>query len=93
MGWFTAFAIYFIIWWMVLFISLPFRMRPQFEEGEVVDGTEAAAPANPQLGMRLIVNTILSAGVFFIYWFVVYYLGISVDTFPEIIPIRRLEDG
>ena len=93
MGWGTGIAIYFIIWWMVLFVSLPFRMRPQFEDGPVVDGTEEAAPANPKLGIRMLVNTVLASIVFFIFWFVVYYLGITVDTLPEIIPIRRLEDG
>ena len=53
MGIGTGIAIYFIIWWTLLFVSLPFRMRPQFEDGPVTDGTEAAAPTNPQIGRRM----------------------------------------
>ena len=53
MGIGTGIAIYFIIWWMVLFVTLPFRMKPQFEEGPVTDGTEAAAPNNPQIAKRM----------------------------------------
>ncbi|MEP1207892.1 MAG: DUF1467 family protein [Rhizobiaceae bacterium] len=91
MGIGTGIAIYFIIWWMVLFISLPFRMKPQFEEGQVVEGTEAAAPANPQMLKRMFWNTLISGVVFFIYWFVVYYLGFGVDSIPQIIPIKKYE--
>ena len=89
MGWGTGVAIYFIIWWMVLFVSLPFRMKPQFEDGPVVDGTEAAAPANPKMLKRMAWNTVISGVVFFLYWFVVYYLGFGVDSIPELIPIKK----
>ena len=44
MGIGTGIAVYFIIWWMTLFVSLPFRMKSQLEEGEIVEGTEVAAP-------------------------------------------------
>jgi len=82
----TGFAIYFIIWWLVLFITLPFRMKSQLETGEVIEGTDPAAPANPQLARRLTWNTIISLGVFGLYWFVVYYLGFGLDAFPDIVP-------
>ena len=91
MGIGTGIAIYFIIWWLTLFISLPFRMKPQFEVGEVVEGTDAAAPAQPQLLKRMLWNTVFAAVVFFIYWMTVYYFEIGVHSFPEIIPIRKLE--
>ena len=91
MGIGTGFAIYFIIWWMVLFISLPFRMKPQFEDGIVVEGTEPAAPADPKIGKRMAWNTVISGLVFFLFWFVVYYLDIGVDSLPEFIPIRKYE--
>ncbi len=41
----TAFAIYFIIWWVMLFVTLPFSGKTQEEAGEVVLGTVASAPA------------------------------------------------
>ena len=34
-------AIFFVVWWIVLFAVLPFGVRTQEEEGEVVLGTSA----------------------------------------------------
>ena len=45
MGFGTGFAIYFIIWWVVLFTVLPFSARSQADEGEVTLGTTHSAPA------------------------------------------------
>ncbi len=90
MGIGTGIAVYFIIWWMTLFVSLPFRMKSQLEEGEIVDGTEVAAPRNPKMAKRMAWNTLISGGVFFVFWFVVYYLGFGVDSIPEFIPIRKI---
>ena len=41
----TVAAIYFIIWWTVLFIVLPLGYRTQQEDGEVTIGTVESAPA------------------------------------------------
>ena len=43
MGFGTGFAIYFIIWWVVLFTVLPFSARSQAEEGDVTLGTTHSA--------------------------------------------------
>lgn len=83
MGIGTGIAIYFVIWWTTLFITLPFGMRPQFETGEVAEGTEAAAPARPQLLKRMIANTILAGVVFLLYWLFFYQLGYSLDDLPD----------
>jgi len=93
MGIGTGIAIYFIIWWLMIFITLPFRMRPQLEAGEVIEGTDPSAPARPQLLKRMIWNSVLSLAVFGLYWFVVYYLDLGVDDIPEIIPIRQPDEG
>jgi predicted secreted protein len=60
----TGIAIYFIIWWIVLFTVLPFGVRTQQEEGEVTPGTEGAAPARPMLVRKALVTTIISGLVF-----------------------------
>ena len=91
MGIGTGIAIYFIIWWLTLFVSLPFRMKSQVETGDVVDGTDPAAPKNPQIGKRMIINTLLAGVVFGLFWFVVFYLGIGVNSFPQIIPIKEYQ--
>jgi len=72
-------AIYFVVWWIVLFVVLPWGMRTQGEEGEVTLGTSESAPANPRLLRAAIATTIVAAVVTFGIWFVVAYLGYGVE--------------
>ena len=59
-----AFAIYFIVWWTCLFAVLPFGVRTQNDEGEVVQGTSAGAPINPRLGRVAALTTIVASIAF-----------------------------
>ena len=59
-----ALAIYFIIWWLVLFMVLPIGLRTQGEAGDVVPGTPASAPATPRLLRVLLTTTIIASLVF-----------------------------
>ena len=40
----TALAIYFVIWWIALFLTLPFGVRSQHEDGVGAPGTDPGAP-------------------------------------------------
>jgi predicted secreted protein len=60
----TAFAIYFLIWWVVLFAVLPWGIRSQHESGEMAPGTDPGAPAIPRLGRKLLWTTLVSALIF-----------------------------
>jgi predicted secreted protein len=60
----TALAIYFIVWWTVLFAVLPWGIRSQLESGEVVPGTDPGAPALPKLKTKLIWTTVLATITF-----------------------------
>ncbi|MCC6889996.1 MAG: DUF1467 family protein [Hyphomicrobiales bacterium] len=60
----TALAIYFLIWWVVLFTVLPFGIRSQHESGELPEGTDPGAPVAAQLVLRLLWTTVISAVVF-----------------------------
>ena len=64
----TAFAIYFVIWWITLFVTLPFGVRSQHEDGEGVAGTDPGAPIASQMGRKLIWTTVLSAIIFAVAW-------------------------
>ncbi len=81
----TLIAIYFIFWWVTLFITLPFGMKSQLEVGDITPGTEPAAPANPQIKKRLLINTLFSAALFAVFWYVTVYLGLGVDDLPRVI--------
>jgi len=86
----TGIAIYFLIWWLTLFVTLPFQVKSQLEEGAVVEGSDPSAPTQPKIGKRMFWNSIVAGVVFFLFWFVVYYLGFGLNSIPEIIPVRRL---
>jgi predicted secreted protein len=61
---FTAVAIFFLIWWVVLFAVLPFGVRTQHEVGEITPGTEPGAPAIHNVGRKLIWTTLVSIVIF-----------------------------
>ena len=54
-------ALYFVIWWILLFAVLPFGIRSQAESGEVVAGSEPGAPSAPALREKAIWTTLLAA--------------------------------
>ena len=60
----TAIAIYFIVWWLVLFAVLPWGVRSQEESGPVAPGTDPGAPALPAIWRKLVWTTVASAVVF-----------------------------
>lgn len=79
---FSAFAIYFVIWWIVLFAVLPWGVRTQEEDGEVVPGSNPSSPQHPLLVRKAIATTVVSAIVFAILYAVVVYGGVSLDDIP-----------
>ena len=86
----TAIAIYFIIWWVVLFAVLPWGVRSQHEEGAIAPGSDPGAPVIPGLRWKLIWTTIV-AGVVFAAWYAVYvYRLIALDDLAAIlgVPLR-----
>ena len=60
----TGFAIYFVLWWIVLFLTLPFGVRSQHEDGEGAPGTDPGAPIVTHMGRKLIWTTVISAIIF-----------------------------
>jgi predicted secreted protein len=60
----TWFAIYFVVWWVTLFVTLPFGIRSQHEDGVGAPGTDPGAPIVSRMGPRLIWTTVLSAAIF-----------------------------
>ena len=60
----TMFAIYFVVWWIVLFFTLPFGIRSQHEDGAGAPGTDPGAPVVTGMGRKLIWTTVISAVIF-----------------------------
>jgi predicted secreted protein len=85
----TAIAIYFIIWWTVLFAVLPWGVRSQEESGTVAPGTDPGAPTIPRLARKLVWTTIVASAVFAL-WHVVYtYRLIALDDLAAMLGMPR----
>jgi predicted secreted protein len=76
---FTGLAIYFIIWWVVLFAVLPWGVHSQHESGEMAPGTDPGAPVLANIKRKLVWTTVV-ATVVFAAWLLVYtYRLITID--------------
>jgi predicted secreted protein len=60
----SALAIYFVLWWLVLFVTLPFGVRSQSENGDAIPGSEPGAPIAPLMLKKLVWTTVLSAAIY-----------------------------
>lgn len=83
---FTMFAVYFIFWWITLFAVLPFGLKTQQENNDVVLGTIESAPSNFR-GLRLVIVTSVVAAIVYVIWYVVTVtLGLNFDSIPKFYP-------
>jgi predicted secreted protein len=87
MSWVSVLAIFFIIWWTVLFAILPLGLRTQDDEGDVTLGTTSSAPRGPHMLRAVIRTTVVSALVFLAFYFVTKVLGYGFDDLPHIVPV------
>ena len=67
MSWVTGLAIYFIVWWVVLFTVLPWGVRPP---DNPEPGTASSAPENPRLWLKAGITTAIAGLV----WLAIYAL-------------------
>jgi predicted secreted protein len=74
-----AIALYFVIWWTVLFAVLPFGVRTQDEAGEIVPGTPESAPAHIRVLRIVLINTAVAAVVFLFVVSLFYFRVIDID--------------
>ena len=58
MTWLSGVVVFVIIWWIVLFMVLPFGVRRE-ENPEV--GHESGAPRNPMLWRKVFITTAIAA--------------------------------
>ena len=75
-------AVYFIIWWLVLFAVLPFGVRTQDDTGETVAGTPGSAPAVHRMARTALITTIISVFLFALLYLTLTRKWISLDAIP-----------
>ena len=70
----TAIAIYFVVWWIVLFAILPFGVKNAHEAGETtLEGNEPGAPVKHQMDKKALITTVVAAIVFGIIYLAIMY--------------------
>jgi predicted secreted protein len=74
-------AVFFLIWWVVLFAVLPWGVKSQ-HEGTVEPGTEPGAPQRTLLLRKVLVTTLI-AGVLMAAFYAVWVSGaVTLDRLP-----------
>ncbi len=89
----SAFAIYFIIWWISLFAILSVGLKTQDETGEVVPGTSASAPQGSHMWRVVLINTLIATLLFAVFYYVFAVRGWNFDQLPQIIPSSANSSG
>jgi predicted secreted protein len=57
MDWFQSMIVFAVVWWLILFMVLPFGAAPP---DEVEPGMATSAPARPRIGLKLAITTVLA---------------------------------
>lgn len=63
---FTGIIVYLLVWWVTLFVVLPWGVRQEEPE----EGHQRGAPANPRIWRKFLINT----GLAFLVWLVIFGL-------------------
>ena len=78
-----AAAIYFVIWWIVLFAMLPIGVRTSEEVGEkIAPGNADSAPHMPMLLPKMVATTVMASIVFAGVYAIVVHHVITLDDIP-----------
>lgn len=85
-----AIAIYFIVWWLVLFAVLPIGVRTQDEEGEVEPGTPGSAPVAPKIFSKMLLTTVIASIVFAGIYVILVYKVVKLDDIPFLPRFEKL---
>lgn len=83
----TAIAIYFLIWWIVLFAVLPWGVRAQGEGG--APGTDPGAPIMTNLKLKLVWTTVVSSVVFASFMWVYSRKLVSLEDLATLFGLLR----
>ncbi|MFK8034597.1 MAG: DUF1467 family protein [Hyphomicrobiales bacterium] len=78
----SGLAIYFIIWWVVLFTILPFGVRSQHEGDGMALGTDRGAPIRARLPRKALTTTVVSLVVFAAFYYLKFEVGFGLDDIP-----------
>jgi len=84
MGPFTSVAIFFTIWWTVLFVVLPLGVTSHAEAGiDKGDGGDPGAPVDPKLKKKFFTTTWIAAVIFVALWLTIKSGIVTLPNLPS----------
>jgi predicted secreted protein len=86
MSWISFTALFFVLWWLVLFAILPFGVKTQQDDGDVTLGTVPSAPRGPHMLRAVLWTTLVTAIIMGAFYGVTRGLELGIDDIPRIIP-------
>jgi predicted secreted protein len=75
----TALAVFFLIWWVVLFAVLPWDVSSQHEGNDIAPGTDPGAPSKARIGWKLVWTTVIAAAIYAVCFIVYEERWVTVD--------------
>lgn len=86
----SALVLYAVLWFLTFLVVIPIRLKTQGDVGQIVPGTHAGAPHEPNLKKKALITT----GVAFLLWAIIAYVIISgtltvrdIDWFNRMTPL------
>lgn len=82
----AAIVLFVSIWAVVFFMVLPHGIVTQEEDGNVVPGTPASAPADAMIRRKALITTAIAVVVFAAVYSVIQFRVITLDDIPFLTP-------
>ncbi|MDR7035220.1 DUF1467 family protein [Mesorhizobium sp. BE184] len=86
MSWVSLTALFFVVWWTVLFAILPFGLKTQDDDSDVTLGTVSSAPRGPHMLRAVLWTTLVTLVLLGIFYGVTRGLELGIDDLPHIVP-------
>ena len=71
-SWTTGLMVYAVIWWVTIFMVLPWGNDP-IGQDDIARGQASSAPAKPRLLLKMAINTLLAGVV----WLLIHVIMLS----------------
>lgn len=78
----SAIVLFAVVWFLVLFVVLPFRLKTQGDVGDVMPGTQAGAPETAfSMKRKAGITTVFAVAVWGLLVCIILFSGLSIRDF------------
>ena len=73
----ASIVLFAILWFILLFVALPIKIKTQGESGKKIYGTPSSAPEDPQIKTKMLWVTILALCLWLIAMIMIYSIFLN----------------